>query len=117
MSHPAIDQSILNGLLADTGDPGLVDMVVDAYRERAPQLSRTLDHAVFSGARAEAALAAHDLASLSGQVGAISVAELARQIERAATKTDRPLGPLNRRLQAALHPVLEEIDGRRREAG
>lgn len=109
MTSSTVDRSVLDGLLRETGDDSLVELVLDAYLERAPELTRSLGRAVAAGARPEAAHYAHDLASLSGQVGATALAKLARQIEYDADHTSNALDAQFRHVEQALPLLLAEI--------
>ncbi len=71
--------------LAEVGEGSdLVTFVIDTYLERAPRLLAGLQQAVSAGDHTRAAGFAHDLASTSGQVGALGMTAIARDVEQLA---------------------------------
>jgi signal transduction histidine kinase/EAL domain-containing protein (putative c-di-GMP-specific phosphodiesterase class I)/AmiR/NasT family two-component response regulator len=91
--------------MADSGRADFVARVIRLYREHAPVAVRSMVDAVAAGDRAETARAAHALKSMSGNIGARAVADMAGRIEAAAR--EREIAPaeietLHRRLLATL---------------
>jgi two-component system sensor histidine kinase BarA len=91
--------------MADNGRADFVARVVRLYREHAPVAVRAMVEAVAAGDRAETARAAHALKSMSGNIGARAVADMAGRIEAAARERDivtAEIETLHRRLLATL---------------
>lgn len=110
-----VDRTVIERLLADVGhDTSLVDFALESYERRAPTLVAQLMDAIERDDRQAAAACAHDLASLSGQVGALELAEPARVLEWAAERTTEPLATSARLVRDQLPAVLVEIDSIRR---
>lgn len=111
-----VDRSAIADFLGDVGgDQSLVDFVLATYEERAPSLVADLLDAIDRGDRSAAAGHAHDLASLSGQVGAMSLAERARALERLAECSDDPLTEPARIVAQRLPAVVFEVGAVRRD--
>jgi len=105
-----ISADVLDRLLTETGnDHDLVTFVLRAYEDRAPELLAGLQEAVAEGDRREAAQHAHDLASTSGQVGALGISRLAGEIEVLGERGDGPLAEPCARIAAALPEALAEL--------
>jgi signal transduction histidine kinase/EAL domain-containing protein (putative c-di-GMP-specific phosphodiesterase class I)/CheY-like chemotaxis protein len=111
-SSALIDPAVAAELaaMAQAGRADFVERVRRLYREHAPVAVRSVIEAANAGDRAEAGRAAHALKSMSVNIGARVVADLARRIELAAQ--DRDVAPaeaetLHRRLLA----TLEVLDG------
>ncbi len=99
--------------MADSGRAEFVARVTRLYRENAPVAVRTMVEAAAGGDRAGTAQAAHALKSMSGHIGARSVADMAGRIEAAARERDvapAEIETLHRRLLATLD-VLDHPDG------
>jgi EAL domain-containing protein (putative c-di-GMP-specific phosphodiesterase class I)/signal transduction histidine kinase/DNA-binding response OmpR family regulator len=99
--------------MADNGRADFVARVTRLYREHAPVAVRTMVEAAAAGDRAETARAAHALKSMSGNIGARAVADMAGRIEAAARERDvapAEIESLHRRLLATLD-VLGHPDG------
>jgi EAL domain-containing protein (putative c-di-GMP-specific phosphodiesterase class I)/HPt (histidine-containing phosphotransfer) domain-containing protein len=104
--------------MADSGRADFVARVTRLYREHAPVAVRTMVEAAAAGDRAETARAAHALKSMSGNIGARAVADMAGRIEAAARERDvapAEIESLHRRLLATLD-LLEHPDGAPAEA-
>ena len=102
----------LDRLLAETGhDYDLLSFVLNAYESRSPQLLAGLQQAAACDDRREAAQHAHDLASTSGQVGALGISKLAREIENLAEHGDGPLTERSDQIALALSAALVQIQG------
>jgi HPt (histidine-containing phosphotransfer) domain-containing protein len=115
MTKPAgsghIDLAFLDQLLpAAGGDLGLLTFVIDAYRERAPRLLTGLQEAAAHGDHSAAAQFAHDLASTSGQVGALGITDVARTIEQLAEEGASDLLEHCRRIDGLLPEVLAGLE-------
>ncbi|MDB5433414.1 MAG: hypothetical protein JWP35_4530 [Caulobacter sp.] len=96
----------LEAMAAD-GKTGFVERVRQLYRDNAPQAARRVIEASSSGSTHEAALAAHALKSMSLNIGAKAVAELAGRIETRA----RDPGVVDPALAEALYRrLLETLD-------
>ena len=105
-----ISADVLDRLLADTGtDHALVTFVLRAYQDRAPELLTGLQEAVAEGDGRGAAQHAHDLASTSGQVGALGISRLAGEIEVLGERGDGTLAEPSARIAAALPEALAEL--------
>ena len=99
--------------MANSGRADFVERVTRLYREHAPVAVRTMVEAAVAGDRAETARAAHALKSMSGNIGARAVADMAGRIEAAARERDvapAEIESLHRRLLATLD-VLDHPDG------
>jgi EAL domain-containing protein (putative c-di-GMP-specific phosphodiesterase class I)/signal transduction histidine kinase/HPt (histidine-containing phosphotransfer) domain-containing protein len=99
--------------MADSGQADFVARVRRLYREHAPVAVRTMVEAAAAGDRAETARAAHALKSMSGNIGARAVADMAGRIEAAASERDvasTEIENLHRRLLATLD-ALDHPDG------
>jgi two-component system sensor histidine kinase BarA len=104
--------------MADSGRADFVARVTRLYREHAPVALRTMVEAAVAGDRAETARAAHALKSMSGNIGARAVADMAGRIEAAARERDvapAEIESLHRRLLATLD-LLDHPDGAPAEA-
>jgi EAL domain-containing protein (putative c-di-GMP-specific phosphodiesterase class I)/signal transduction histidine kinase/DNA-binding NarL/FixJ family response regulator/HPt (histidine-containing phosphotransfer) domain-containing protein len=104
--------------MADSGRADFVARVTRLYREHAPVAVRTMVEAAAAGDRAETARAAHALKSMSGNIGARAVADMAGRIEAAARERDvapAEIESLHRRLLATLD-LLDHPDGAPAEA-
>ena len=87
--------------------------VTRLYREHAAVAVRTMVEAATAGDRAETARAAHALKSMSGNIGARAVSDMAGRIEAAARERDvapAEIEGLHRRLLATLE-LLDHPDG------
>jgi signal transduction histidine kinase/EAL domain-containing protein (putative c-di-GMP-specific phosphodiesterase class I) len=99
--------------MADSGRADFVARVTRLYREHAPVAVRSMVEAAAAGDRAETARAAHALKSMSGNIGARAVADMAGRIEAAARERDvapAEIESLHRRLLATLD-LLDHPDG------
>ncbi len=104
--------------MANNGRADFVERVTRLYREHAPVAVRTMVEAAVAGDRAETARAAHALKSMSGNIGARAVAQMAGRIEAAARERDvapAEIESLHRRLLATLD-LLDHPDGAPTEA-
>ncbi|MGA2025465.1 MAG: response regulator [Syntrophobacteraceae bacterium] len=91
------------------GQPSLLKKVIHAYMESSPKLMETIRHSITLGDAAAIQGAAHSLKSTSGNLGAMMLVELCKELEtmgRAGT-TDNAI---------LLLPVLEDEYGRVCEA-
>jgi signal transduction histidine kinase/EAL domain-containing protein (putative c-di-GMP-specific phosphodiesterase class I)/CheY-like chemotaxis protein len=107
VSPELIDAAVAAELahMADSGRADFVARVIRLYREHAPVAVRSMVEAVAAGDRAETARAAHALKSMSGNIGARAVADMAGRIEAAARERDvapAEIETLHRRLLATL---------------
>jgi two-component system sensor histidine kinase BarA len=114
-SSDLIDAAVAAELaqMADNGRADFVARVTRLYREHAPIAVRTMVEAAAAGDRAETGRAAHALKSMSGNIGARAVADMAGRIEAAARERDvapAEIESLHRRLLATLD-VLDHPDG------
>ncbi len=110
-----IDQAVAAELarMAGSGQADFVARVTRLYREHAPVAVRTMVEAAAAGDRAEVARAAHALKSMSGNIGARAVGDMAGRIEAAARERNVAAGEiesLHRRLLATLD-LLNHPDG------
>lgn len=82
-SSSLLDEAVLNELreLSRELDQDVLGEVVTAYRKVAPELLVALDEAIGPRAFDALARAAHTLKGSSAQIGAVSVRDLAREIE------------------------------------
>jgi signal transduction histidine kinase/EAL domain-containing protein (putative c-di-GMP-specific phosphodiesterase class I)/CheY-like chemotaxis protein len=99
--------------MADTGRADFVERVTRLYREHAPIAVRSMVEAAGAGDRTETARAAHALKSMSGNIGARAVADIAGRIEAAARERDvapAEIESLHRRLLATLD-MMDHPDG------
>jgi two-component system sensor histidine kinase BarA len=93
--------------MAEGGKADFVERVRQLYRDNAPPAARRVIEAAASGSTHEAALAAHALKSMSLNIGAKAVAELAGRIEARA----RDPGVVDSALAESLYRrLLETLD-------
>jgi EAL domain-containing protein (putative c-di-GMP-specific phosphodiesterase class I)/signal transduction histidine kinase/CheY-like chemotaxis protein/HPt (histidine-containing phosphotransfer) domain-containing protein len=93
--------------MAEAGKTDFVERVRQLYRDNAPPAARRVIEAASSGSTHEAALAAHALKSMSLNIGAKAVADLAGRIEARA----RDPGVVDAALAEALYRrLLETLD-------
>ena len=112
----SVDRSAISDFLADVGDNhSLVDFVLATYEDRAPSLVAGLLAAVDRSDRSAVAGHAHDLASLSGQVGALDLAARARALEQMAERSDDPLAEVASIVAKHLPAVLFDVGEVRRD--
>ena len=85
MSTPAIDNSALDEIrsLQKPGRENLLQKIVGLYVEQAKVLQERIGHAVATADATELRESAHSLKSSSGNVGAMRVSALSRELELA----------------------------------
>ena len=91
------------------GQPNLLEKVIRIYMESSPKLMETIRHSISLGDAAAMQGAAHSLKSISGNLGAMMLSEMCKELEamgRAGT-TDNAI---------LLLPVLEDEYERVRKA-
>lgn len=91
------------------GDVSITCGVLRSYEQRAPELVTVLDRAAAAGESEGVRQAAHDLRSISGFVGAVSIQALAAELETQHPMSAERMTELVTRLGEQLPAVLAEL--------
>jgi len=110
-SAPPADLAVLAALVGS--EPGVIDDVLQAFRESSDETGRRLSKGIETGALQQAASAAHQLKSAARSIGALRLDEICADIERLAEsgKADK-LGTLLTRFDVEMAAVNDFIDSR-----
>jgi CheY-like chemotaxis protein len=116
-AHPVIDEAVLEGIRAlnAPGMPDILTRMIGLFRQKAPELLEQIRGALSIGDHDGVYHAAHSLKSSSGNLGALAVADLSKDIEllgreNRLAEVSAPLEKLAREVDKALQALDEWVE-------